>query len=41
MQQLQGRAKEMKRARTAAVHLDQLIDLKHLALRCYEPMPAP
>ena len=41
LQQLQGRAKEMKRARTAAVHLDQLIDLKHLALRYYEPMPAP
>ena len=31
----------MKRARTAAVHLDQLIDLKHLALRYFEPMPAP
>ena len=41
LQQLQGRAKEMKRAKTAAVHLDQLIDLKHLALRYYEPMPAP
>ena len=41
LQQLQGRAKEMKRARTAAMHLDQLIDLKHLALRYYEPMPAP
>ena len=41
LQQLQGRAKEMKRARTAAVHLDQLIDLKHLALRYYAPMPAP
>ena len=40
LQQLQGRAKEMKRAKTAAVHLDQLIDLKHLALRYYEPMPA-
>ena len=26
----------MKRARTAAVHLDQLIYLKHLALRYYE-----
>ena len=31
----------MKRAKTAAVHLDLLIDLKHLALRYYEPMPAP
>ena len=41
LQQLQGRAKEMKRARTAAVHLEQLIDLKQLALRYFEPMPAP
>ena len=31
----------MKRAKTAAVHLDLLIDLKHLDLRYYEPMPAP
>ena len=31
----------MKRAKTAAVHLDQLIDLKHLALRFYQPMPQP
>ena len=39
---VQRRAKMMKRARTgAAVHLDQLVDLKHLALRYYEPMPAP
>ena len=28
----------MKRAKTAAVHLDLLIDLKHLALRYYEPI---
>ena len=41
LQQLQGRAREMKRAKTAAVHLDQLIDLKHLALSYFEPMPAP
>ena len=39
--QLQRHAKEMKRAKTAAVHLDLLIDLKHLDLRYYEPMPAP
>jgi hypothetical protein len=39
--ELQRRAKTMKRARTAAVHLDQLIDLKHLALSYFEPMPAP
>ena len=41
LQQLQGRARAMKRAKTAAVHLDQLIDLKHLALSYFEPMPAP
>ena len=41
LQQLQGRAREMKRAKTAAVHLEQLIDLKHLALSYFEPMPAP
>ena len=41
LKQVQRRAKEMKRAKTAAVHLDLLIDLKHLALRYYEPMPAP
>jgi hypothetical protein len=41
LQQLQGRAKEMKRARTAAVHLDQLIDLKNLALTYFQPMPEP
>ena len=39
LQQLQGRAKEMKRARTAAVQLDQLIDLKNLALTYFQPMP--
>jgi len=39
LQQLQGRAKEMKRAKTAAVQLDQLIDLKNLALRYFQPMP--
>ena len=39
LKQVQRHAKEMKRAKTAAVHLDQLIDLKHLALRYYEPMP--
>ena len=33
--ELQRRAKTMKRARTAAVHLDQLIDLKHLAFKYY------
>jgi hypothetical protein len=37
LQQLQGRAKEMKRARTAAVQLDQLIDLKNLALTYFQP----
>ena len=31
----------MKRANTAAMHLDQLIDLKHLAPRFYQPMPQP
>jgi hypothetical protein len=36
LQQLQGRAKEMKRARTAAVQLDQLIDLKNLALTYFD-----
>ena len=41
MQQLQGRAKEMKRAKTAAVQLDQLIDLKNLALTYFQPMPEP
>ena len=41
LKQVQRSAKEMKRAKTAAVHLDLLIDLKHLALRYYEPMPAP
>jgi len=41
LQQLQGRAKEMKRARTAAVQLDQLIDLKNLALTYFQPMPEP
>ena len=41
LQQLQGRAREMKRAKTAAVHIEQLIDLKHLALSYFEPMPAP
>ena len=41
LQELQRSSKLMKRARTAAVHLDQLIDLKHLALRYFEPMPAP
>ena len=41
LKQVQRHAKEMKRAKTAAVHLDLLIDLKHLALRYYEPMPAP
>ena len=38
LQQLQGREKEMKRARTAAVQLDQLsIDLKNLALTYFQP----
>ena len=38
LKQLQGRAKEMKRARTAAVQLDQLIDLKNLlALTYFQP----
>jgi hypothetical protein len=41
LQQLQRSSKLMKRAKTAAVHLDQLIDLKHLALRFYQPMPQP
>ena len=41
LQELQGRAKEMKRARTAAVQLDQLIDLKNLALTYFQPMPEP
>jgi hypothetical protein len=42
LQQLQGREKEMKRARTAAVQLDQLsIDLKNLALTYFQPMPEP
>jgi hypothetical protein len=31
----------MKRARTAAVQLDQLIDLKTLALTYFQPMPEP
>jgi hypothetical protein len=31
----------MKRAKTAAVQLDQLIDLKNLALRYFQPMPEP
>ena len=41
LKDLQACAKEIKRARTAAVHLEQLIDLKNLALRYFEPMPAP
>jgi len=41
LKMLQGRAKEMKRARTAAVQLDQLIDLKNLALTYFQPMPEP
>lgn len=41
LKQLQGHAREMKRARTAAVHLEQLIDLKNLALKYFEPMPPP
>ena len=41
LQQLQGRAKEMKRARTAAVHLEQLIDLKQLALRYFVDTLSP
>ena len=39
LKQLQGHAREMKRAKTAAVHLEQLIDLKNLALKYFEPMP--
>ena len=31
----------MKRAKTAAVQLDQLIDLKNLALTYFQPMPEP
>ena len=41
MKQLQGHGREMKRAKTAAVHLEQLIDLKNLALKYFEPMPPP
>jgi hypothetical protein len=41
LKMLQGSAKEMKRARTAAVQLEQLIDLKNLALRYFQPMPEP
>jgi hypothetical protein len=41
LKQLQGHAREMKRAKTAAVHLEQLIDLKNLALKYFEPMPPP
>ena len=41
LKQLQGHAMEMKRAKTAAVHLEQLIDLKNLALKYFEPMPPP
>ena len=37
LKMLQGRAKEMKRAKTAAVQLDQLIDLKNLALTYFQP----
>ena len=41
MKMLQGRAKEMKRTKTAAVQLEQLLDLKNLALRYFQTMPEP
>jgi hypothetical protein len=41
LKMLQGRAKEMKRAKTVAVQLEQLIDLKNLALRYFQTMPEP